>query len=87
MFESGDVLNAEDERARFLKGYSAVKRLKNLIVKEKINLVRLFKKFNIDSDALMSKEEFIKLIHLIDKDLSIKECMYAFQYFDNDNSG
>ena len=54
---------------QLIKGRAAVKSLKNLIVKQKINLVRLFKQYNMDGDDYLSLTEFNKLILKIDPGL------------------
>jgi hypothetical protein len=40
----------ENEQILTIKGQAAVKNLKNVIIAQKINLVRMFKKYNMDGD-------------------------------------
>ena len=47
-----------------------------------MNVIRLFKKYNLDGDATLDKSEFSKLIKKVDNTLTEKEIEYAFRFFD-----
>ena len=58
--------------------------MKNIVIQKKINVLRLFKKYNLDDDGTLNLNEFSKLIKKVDPGLTNKEIEYAFRYFDSD---
>ena len=54
------------------------------MIEKKINIVRFFIVNDLNEDNMIDFNEFKELITKIDKNLTNKEVLYLFNYFDQD---
>ena len=74
----------------FLQKYrceSSVKLLKETILQNSINLIRLFKKYGTDKDEILNWDDFKYFVKKIDKQMNENEKKYAFLYFEKEGNG
>ena len=64
------------------KAKAIVKDLRDLIIKNNINIERLFRNYNQNDDDVLDQDEFLELIKKIDPKISEIEAIHAFKYFD-----
>lgn len=57
------------------------------MVDDKFDLKRAFKKFDIDGNGVVDKEEFVQCMRSFDNSLTPHECLAAYERFDPDGDG
>ena len=82
-----DVKNDDNMELVNMRANKLLKKLCDVIIDNRIDVNKIFKKFDSSGDNALNEAEFGKLLRVIDETLTDAEAHYIFKKFDVNNNG